>query len=80
MLNLHHGLFFCDQYICIDDNEKEVERDIYSTLSYFWSSHDHYEYKEWESNLKVFFSYFVLTSEQKYHYVQMKLVVQVYWW
>jgi len=30
--------------------------------------------------LKNFFSYFVVTSEQNYHYAQMKLVGQAYWW
>jgi len=30
--------------------------------------------------LNNFFSYFGLTSKQKYHYAQMKLVGQAYWW
>jgi len=31
-------------------------------------------------NLEVFFSYFVLTSEQKCHYAQMKLIGKAYYW
>ena len=66
---------FCGRYINIDANDKEVERDMYAVISYFWCSNDYIEYEKWK-NLKEFFSYFVLASEQKYHYTQMKLVGQ----
>jgi len=40
---------------------KKIERDMYAVLPYFRGSHDRDEYEKWESNLEVFFSYFVLT-------------------
>ena len=42
-------------------------------------SHDLDGYKKWESNLEVFFSYFVLTYEQKCRYAQIMLVGEAYW-
>ena len=50
-----------DTYILGD--EKEVGRDMYAAIPCFQGSDDHYGYEKWESNLEVFFSYFVLTSE-----------------
>ena len=47
---------------------------------YFWGSNDHIEYEEWKSNFEAFFGYFILTSEQKYFYAQMRLVGHAYWW
>ena len=73
------GFYFYGRYINTDADEKKVEQDMYVALSYFWSSDNHIGY-EWRSNLEPFFSYFILTSEQKYYYVQMKLVGQAYWW
>ena len=55
-------------------DKKEVERDMYAAILCFRGSDDHYGYEKWENNLEVLFSYFVLISEQKYHYFQMKLV------
>jgi len=51
---------------------------MYEALLYFQGSNDHIEYEEWKSNLEAFFSYFILTSKQKYHYAQMRLVGQAY--
>ena len=53
---------------------------MYAALSYFRGSNDQYGYEKWESIIEAFFSYFTLTQEQKYHYTQMKLVGQTYWW
>ena len=64
--------YFCDRFINTDADEKKVKQDMYAALSYFRGSNDHIEYEEWESNFEAFFCYFILTSEQKYHYVQMK--------
>ena len=53
---------------------------MYAALPYFRDSDDQYEYEKWESNLEAFFSYFVLTSEQKCCYAQMRLIGEAYWW
>jgi len=53
---------------------------MYAAIPYFWGSHDRDGYKNWESNLEAFFSYFILTSEQKCRYAQMRLVGEAYWW
>ena len=73
------GFYFCGKYIYADD-EKEVERDMYATLLYFWGSNDHDGYEEWENHLEDFFRYFSLTSAQKCHYAQLKLAGEAYWW
>jgi len=70
--------YFCGRYIHTDGDEKDVERDIYAALLYFWGSDDRDGYEKWESNLEVFFSYFILTSEQKYHYAQIRLGGEAY--
>jgi len=46
----------------------------------FSGSDDHYGYAKWEKILEAFFNYFVLTSEQKCHYFQIKLVRKAYSW
>ena len=75
------NFYFCGRCINTDASEKEVERDMYATLPYFQDSNDHIGYEEWESNLEAFFSYFILTSKQKYHHTQMRLVGYAYlWW
>ena len=74
------GFYFCGSYINTDADENEVERDMYTVVSYFWGSHDRYEYKEWKIIFEEIFSYFSLTSEHKYHYAQMRLVGEAYWW
>jgi len=71
--------YFCERYINIDADDKKVERDTYAAISYFRGSNDHYRYENWENYLKIFFSYFSLTSKQKCHYTQMKLVGEAYW-
>ena len=71
------GFYFCGRYIFTYGYEKEVGRDMYAAIPCFQGSDDHYGYEKWESNLEVFFSYFVLTSEQN-HYAQMKLVGKAY--
>ena len=53
---------------------------MYAAISNFRGSCDRYRYKKWENHLKEFFSYFSLTSKQKYLYAQMKLVGVAYWW
>jgi len=72
--------YFCGKYINTEADDKEVKRDVYAALSCFRGSDDQYEYEKWESNLKIFFNYFILTSEQKYRYAQMKFVEKVYCW
>ena len=74
------GLYVCGSYINTDADEKEVEQDMYMAVPHFWGSHNRYGYEEWESHLEEFFSYFFLISEQKYHYAQMRLVGDAYWW
>jgi len=74
------GFYFCDRYINIDADDKDVERNMYAAILNFWGSNDHIGYENWENDLEEFFNYFILTSEQKYHYAQMKLVGQAYWW
>jgi len=37
----------------IEGDEKEVERDMYATLSYFLGSDDQYGYEKWKSNLEA---------------------------
>ena len=51
---------------------------MYAALSCFRGSDDQYGYEKWERNLKDFFSYFILASEQKCRYTQMKLVGKAY--
>ena len=46
----------------------------------FSGSNDPYVIEKQKSNLEVFFNYFILISEQKYHYAQMKLVGKTYCW
>jgi len=53
---------------------------MYAAIPYFRGSDDHYGYEKWENNLELFFSYFILTSEQKCYYAQMKLVGKAYCW
>jgi len=53
---------------------------MYATIPYFLGSNDHIGYEKWENDLEEFFSYFILTSEQKYRYAQMKLVGKAYYW
>jgi len=57
-------------------DKKEMERDMYAAIPFF----NHFGYEKWENDLEEFFSHFVLTSEQKNHYTQMKLVRHAYWW
>ena len=45
------------------DGDEKKEWDMCAALSYLWGSNDHYEYEKLESNLEVFFSYFVLTAK-----------------
>jgi len=59
------GFYLSCQYIHTKSGEKEVQRDMYATLSYFLGSDDYYGYEKWECNYEAFFSYFILTSEQK---------------
>ena len=72
------AFYFCGRYINIDGDEKEVERDMFTIVMHFWSSSDRYGYEEWENHLEDFFSYFSLTSEQKYQHAQMRLLREAY--
>ena len=72
------GFYFCGKYIYTDCNDKESERSMFAAVPYFRGAYDCYDYEDWESNLEAFFSYFVLTSEQKCHYAQMRLVGEAY--
>ena len=38
--------YFCGKYVYTDGDEKEVERDMYVALPYFWGSNDHDEYEK----------------------------------
>ena len=38
--------YFCGKYIYTDGDEKEVEKDMYATLSYFRGSNDQYGYEK----------------------------------
>jgi len=69
--------YFCGRYTNIDA-EKKVEWDMFMVVPHFWGSSDHYRYEEWENHLEDFFSYFSLTSEQKYQYAQMRLIGEAY--
>ena len=40
------GFYFCDKYIYSDGDEKEVERNMYATLSYLQGSKDHVVYEK----------------------------------
>ena len=40
------GFHICGKYIYIDDDENEVERDMYAALSYFRGSNDHDGYEK----------------------------------
>jgi len=71
--------YFCEQYINTEADDKEVERDMYAALLCFQGSDDQCGYEKWESNLEDIFSYFILTSEQKCRYAQMKLVGKTCW-
>jgi len=73
------GFYFYGRYINTDANDKKVEHDMYAAIMYFQSSNDYTGYEKWENDFEEFFNYFVLTSEQKYHYAQMKLVGHAYW-
>jgi len=72
--------YFCDKYIYTDGDEKEIERDMYAALSYFWSFYHQHGYEKWENHLENFFKYFSLTPVQKCYYAQMKLTGEAYWW
>ena len=74
------GFYFCDKYIYTDGDEKEVERDMYATLSYFRGFNDQDGCEKWENQLEHLFRYLSLTPAQKYHYAQMMLAGEVYWW
>ena len=68
------GFYFCGWYIRTRGDPKQVENDMYDVVPIFRGSYDLYGYEVWESNLKSFFSYFALTSEQKCYYARMKLM------
>jgi len=70
--------YFCCKYIYTDCDDKEVERSMFTTVLYFRGAYDRYGYEDRESNLEAFVNYFVLTSEQKCYYAQMRLVGEAY--
>ena len=53
---------------------------MYAAFPCVGGSDDQYVYEKWESNLEDFFTYFILTSEQKCRYAQMELVGKAYCW
>jgi len=67
-------------HIYTDGDDKKVERDMYAAITYFQDFNDHDGYKERTNHLEYLFSYFSLTTEQKYRYAQMKLDGKAYWW
>ena len=73
------AFYFCGRYINIDADEREVKHDMFTTVPHFWGSSDRYGY-EWKNHLEDFFSYFSLTSEQKYQHGQLRLVGEAYRW
>jgi len=40
------GFYFCDRYINTNADDKEVERDMYAAILYFWDSNDHIGYEK----------------------------------
>jgi len=40
------GFYFCGKYICTDGDDKEVERDMYAAISYFWDFNDRCGYED----------------------------------
>ena len=73
------GFYFCGRSIRTKGDSKQVENDMYD-VPIFRDSYDLYGYEARKINLKSFFSYFALSSEQKCHYAQMKLVEESYHW
>lgn len=53
---------------------KSSHNTMYKVVLNFRDFDDRYGYEDWESHLEAFFRYFVLTSEEKQLYAQMKLV------
>jgi len=51
---------------------------MYATIPYFRGTNDHIGYEKLGNDLEEFFSHFILISEQKNHYAQMKLR-RAYW-
>ena len=62
-----------------DCDDKEVERSMFAAVFYFRGAYDRYGYEDWKRNIEAFFSYFDLTSNQKYFYAQRKLNEEAYW-
>ena len=57
---------------------RQVERDMYAAILYFRGSYDRYGYGYWESQLVDCFSYFSLTTEEKYRYARLRLDGEAY--
>ena len=55
------GFYFYGKCIYIYGDEKEVERDIYAALAYFWDFSDQDGYEKWENQIEELFGYFSLT-------------------
>jgi len=69
--------YFCGKYIYTDDDDKELERNMYATLPYFRVLMIRMSMKS-ENHLEGFFRYFFLTPTQKCHYAQIKLAGEAY--
>ena len=65
--------------IYTDGDDKKVERDMYAAVPYFPGSCDNYGYEYWENQLENFFSYFELTTEEKYCYARPRLDEEAYY-
>ena len=63
--------YFCGRYINADVDDKKVERDMYAAIRVLMIIMG---MKIEKTILKIYKSYFSLTSEQKYRYAPMKLV------
>jgi len=52
---------------------------MFEVVPYFRGSYDRYGYEYWESQLEDLFSYFELTTEQKFCYAQLRLDREAYY-
>ena len=47
------GFYFCGKYIYTDGDEKEVKRDMYADLPYFWGFYDQDGYESRKTILRI---------------------------
>jgi len=74
------GFYFCGKYIYTDGDKKEVKRKCMQLSRIFGVLIIIMDMRSLKIILKIFFSCFYLTLEQKRHYAQLKLAEKAYWW